>query len=115
MQNGHWVVCATATAISCLVCSDSAPSANTARLNASNASWVCGASSLRRAAISGVVGWYIASVGMNVSFEWGESGLLRPGPQDVAAAGDVGAAGRLGVGPGRRGGRPAHGASGVRG
>jgi hypothetical protein len=57
MQYGHWVVWATATAISCLVTSSIAPSAKTALLNAVKASWVRGASSLRRRCSSGVVGW----------------------------------------------------------
>jgi hypothetical protein len=56
MQYGPCVTCATATAISCLVFSGNAPSGNTARLKLSNASWRPGASSLRRVAISGVVG-----------------------------------------------------------
>ena len=37
MQYEHWVTCAAATAISCLVLAGSAPSAKTCRLNASNA------------------------------------------------------------------------------
>jgi hypothetical protein len=37
MQYGHWVTCAAATAISCLVLAGRAPSANTCLLDASNA------------------------------------------------------------------------------
>src|ERR1035437_9394446 len=58
MQYGHWVTCATATAMSCLVFSGSAPSAKTALLKLWKASWTPGASSLRRWACSGVAGWY---------------------------------------------------------
>lgn len=45
MQYGHWVTCATATAINCLVTPGSAPSAKTAALNALNAFSGSGASS----------------------------------------------------------------------
>src|ERR1035437_3403623 len=62
MQYGHWVTCATATAMSCLVFSGSAPSAKTALLKLWKASWTPGASSLRRRACSGVVGWYMDSL-----------------------------------------------------
>lgn len=51
---GVCVTCATATAMSCLVFSGKAPSANTARLNASNAAWISGARALRRSESSGV-------------------------------------------------------------
>src|ERR1035437_2026324 len=46
--------------MSCLVFSGSAPSAKTALLKLWKASWTPGASSLRRWACSGVVGWYMA-------------------------------------------------------
>jgi hypothetical protein len=51
MQYGHWVTCATATAMICFVFSSSAPSANTCRLNSWKAAWVSGANCLRRSAI----------------------------------------------------------------
>src|SRR5579875_3180944 len=48
--------------MSCFVFSGSAPAAKTSWLNLSNASLICGASSLRRAAIRAVAGWYTGSV-----------------------------------------------------
>src|SRR3546814_1793299 len=59
MQYGHWVTCATATAINCLVTFGNAPSANTAALNALNAFSGSGASSRRLCAISAEDGGYI--------------------------------------------------------
>lgn len=47
MQYGHWVTCATATAISCLVFTSSAPSAKTALLKALKAASCSGANSAR--------------------------------------------------------------------
>src|SRR5665213_1231846 len=52
MQYGHWVTCATATAISCFVTSGNAPLVKTARLNVLKASSMSGASSWRRCPIS---------------------------------------------------------------
>src|SRR6185312_14788642 len=59
MQYGHCVVCATATAISCLVTLDKAPSANTAALKALKACSGAGASSRRLRASSTVEGGYM--------------------------------------------------------
>src|SRR3546814_13215752 len=59
MQYGHWVTCATATAINGLVTFGNAPSANTAALNALNAFSGSGASSRRLCAISAEDGGYI--------------------------------------------------------
>src|SRR3546814_19004103 len=59
MQYGHWVTCATATAINCLVTFGNAPSANTAALNALNAFSGSGASPRRLCAISAEDGGYI--------------------------------------------------------
>src|SRR5690606_5222153 len=50
MHQGHWVTCATATAISCLVRVSRAPSANTAFENALKASSAWGASACLRSA-----------------------------------------------------------------
>src|SRR6476659_6444847 len=59
MQYGHCVTCATATAMSCLVFSGNAPSANTRWPNARKALLISGASSRRLRAISLVVSGYI--------------------------------------------------------
>src|SRR5690606_10635385 len=61
IQYGHCVVCATATAMSCLTFTDSAPSAKTFWLNAWNAASVSGASSRRFLASSPVAVGYIPS------------------------------------------------------
>src|SRR5699024_1698179 len=56
MQYGHWVVWATATAISCFVRSDSVPALNTSRSNVSQAWWIPGAACSRRWATSCALG-----------------------------------------------------------
>jgi len=56
MQYGHWVTCATATAINCLVRTSSSPAANTWRLKAWNARNVSGAEAIER------YGWAIPSL-----------------------------------------------------
>jgi hypothetical protein len=71
MQYGHWVTWATATAINCLVFVESAPGANTLRLNSRKALACSGARRVRSSAISGVAcgksGSVAVSVGIAVS------------------------------------------------
>src|SRR5688572_11408509 len=62
MQYGHWVTCATATAISCLVLRGSAPSRNTASLNLWKAASASGASAARFSASARLGFGYIESV-----------------------------------------------------
>src|SRR5688572_8928216 len=69
MQYGHWVTCATATAISCLVLRGSAPSRNTASLNLWKAASASGASAARFSASARLGFGYIESVMARPFFE----------------------------------------------
>jgi hypothetical protein len=62
VQQGHWVTCATATAMSCLVFDGSAPSANTRWPNTRKAPWIF------RRELPSLLGQILRNIGIHVLF-----------------------------------------------
>src|ERR1035437_1253478 len=77
MQYGHWVTCATATAISCFVFSSSAPASNTVLLKFCHASAFLGARAAFLSANSLVVIGYKFSFSMIYHFNFINLLILR--------------------------------------